>query len=262
MTKVSQEEKEVLASPKQAESSEEESSIEESATGSGQDSTEQLARMLKAGVHFGHRKARWNPKMREYIFGLRNGIHIIDLEQTEKALEETLNFLANIAQKNGLVLIVGTKNQAKALVKQAAEKMDAPYVNNRWLGGTFTNFDFFKKRIKYLTDNKKALEEGRLRRMTKLERNKLQKKLARLEEKMGGLTKMTRLPDAIIVLDINQDRDAINEARKVGVKIIGLLDTNSDPDLVDYGIPANDDAVSSLRYILNLMVDKFVENKK
>ncbi len=221
-----------------------------------------LQEMLKAGVHFGQKKSRWNPKMKKYIFGVRNGVHIIDLEKSLGLFEDALKYIDEISKKNGSILIVGTKNQAKRIVKKAAEEMDMPYVNNRWLGGTFTNFNFIKNRLKFLVNNKEALEQGRLKDTTKLERNKLQKKLARIEERMGGLVKMTRLPDAVLILDINKDIDAVKEARKSGVKVIGLLDTNSDPDLVDLPIPANDDAVSSLTYVLNVIADRFSKNKK
>jgi len=221
-----------------------------------------LQNMLKAGMHFGQKKSRWNPKMKEYIFGVRNGVHIIDLEKSLKLFEKALNYIEDISKKNGSILIVGTKNQAKRIVKQIADQMEMPYVNNRWLGGTFTNFNFIKNRIKFLINNREALEQGRLKDTTKLERNKLQKKLTRIDERMGGLVRMTRLPDAILVLDINKDIDAVKEARKSGVKVIGLLDTNSDPDLVDYAIPANDDAVSSLTYVLNVVADRFSKVKK
>lgn len=221
-----------------------------------------LQEMLKAGVHFGQKKSRWNPKMKKYIFGVRNGVHIIDLEKSLSLFESALKQIDEISKKNGSILIVGTKNQARRIVERAAEEMNMPYVNNRWLGGTFTNFNFIKNRLKFLVNNKEALEQGRLKDTTKLERNKLQKKLVRIEERMGGLVKMTRLPDAVLILDINKDIDAVREARKTGVKVIGLLDTNSDPDLVDLPIPANDDAVSSLTYVLNVIADRFSKAKK
>jgi len=215
-----------------------------------------LEGMLKAGVHFGHKKAYWNPKMSEYIFGVRNGIHILDLEKSLELFEKALKYVDEIAEKKGMILVVGTKNQAKQLVKDVADKMGMPYVNDRWLGGTFTNFNFIKNRIRFLINNTDALERGRLNSLTKLERNKLQKKLARMDDRMGGLVKMTRLPDAVLILDVNKDLDAVKEAQKAGVKIIGLVDSNSNPDVVDYAIPANDDAVSSLKYILEIVADR------
>lgn len=215
-----------------------------------------LEAMIKAGVHFGHKKAYWNPKMSEYIFGVRNGVHIIDLEKSLELFEKALKYIDEIAEKKGMILIVGTKNQAKQLVKEVAERMGMPYVNDRWLGGTFTNFNFIKNRIRFLINNTDALEKGRLNNLTKLERNKLQKKLTRIDSRMGGLVKMTRIPDAVIILDINKELDAVKEAQKTGVKIIGLVDSNSNPDLVDYAIPANDDAVSSLKYILGVIAGR------
>ncbi len=215
-----------------------------------------LELMLKAGVHFGHKKAYWNPKMSEYIFGVRNGVHIIDLEKSLELFEKALKYIDEIVEKKGMILVVGTKNQAKQLVTDVAEGMNMPYVNDRWLGGTFTNFNFIKNRIRFLVNNTDALEKGRLNNLTKLERNKLQKKLVRMDSRMGGLVKMTRLPDAVLVLDVNKDLDTVKEAQKVGVKVIGLLDSNSNPDVVDYGIPANDDAVSSLKYILGVIASR------
>jgi small subunit ribosomal protein S2 len=218
-----------------------------------------LEEMLKAGVHFGQKKSRWNPKMSKYIFGVRNDVHIIDLEKSLDLLKKALKYVKEISEKKGSILIVGTKNQAKQLVETVANEIEMPYVNHRWLGGTFTNFNFIKNRIKFLVNNKEALEQGRLKDITKLERNKLQKKLARIESRMGGLVRMSRLPDAVFVLDINKDIDAVKEARKAGIKVIGLLDTNSNPDLVDYPIPANDDAVSSLKYVLGAVMGAFNE---
>ncbi len=218
-----------------------------------------LEAMLKAGVHFGHKKAYWNPKMSEYIFGVRNGIHIIDLEKSLELFEKALKYIDEIAEKKGMILVVGTKNQAKQLVKKMAENMGMPYVNDRWLGGTFTNFNFIKNRIRFLINNSSALENGRLNNLTKLERNKLQKKLNRMDSRMGGLVKMTRLPDAVLVLDVNKNIDTVKEAHKVGVKVIGLVDSNSNPDMVDYAIPANDDAVSSLKYILEIIASRITK---
>ena len=221
-----------------------------------------LEGMLKAGVHFGHKKSRRNPKMDPYIFGTRNNINIIDLEKTLDLFREALNFIEEIVQKKGTILLVGTKKQAKGAVRAVAEKAEIPYVNERWLGGTFTNFSNISKRIKYLIDQKEALEKGRLADYTKLERLKLEKALNKLEEKMGGLKRMTKIPDAVFVLDIKKDNLAVKEARQKGVKVIGLVDTNCDPTEVDYPIPANDDALSSLKYILGVFLRRILEVKK
>lgn len=220
-----------------------------------------LESMLKAGVHFGHKKSRWNPKMEQYIFGLRNGIHIINLEKTINCFEKALEKIEEVVSKNGIILIVGTKRQSKDLVQAVAKKIGIPFVNERWLGGTFTNFDIIKKRLKYLVDTKESLEKGKFASLTKLEKHKLMKKLDRIEEKMGGLIGMNRLPDLVIVLDTNKEKAAIDEAKKMGIPMVGLIDSNSNPDLVEYPIPANDDALSSLKYVLGVFLKKMIEAK-
>lgn len=221
-----------------------------------------LESMLKAGVHFGHKKSRWNPKMRQYLFGVRNDIHIIDLEKTKEAFQKALDFVGETVSKGGMILVVGTKKQAKDLVKAAAEKVEMPYVNLRWLGGTFTNYDTISRRVKYLVETREGLEKGKFSDMTKLERLKLQKELDKMEERIGGLVLMKRMPDAIFVLDIKKDELAVKEAKKAGIKVIALVDSNCDPTLVDYVIPANDDALSSLRYVMGVFLKKVLETKK
>lgn len=221
-----------------------------------------LEAMLKAGVHFGHKKSRWNPKMKGYIFGVRNGVHIIDLEKSLKRMEEAMKFMGEIVEKNEQVLLVGTKKQVKELVKAVGEKAELPYVFERWLGGTFTNFDIIKKRIKYLVDHNELMAKKKLANLTKLERTKLQKKLDAIEEKMGGLVRMNQLPRAVFVLDVIKDEAVIREAKNRGIKTIGLVDTNGDPNSVDYPIPANDDALSSLKYILGVFLKTVMEAKK
>lgn len=218
-----------------------------------------LESMLKSGVHFGHKKARWSPKMEQYIFGVRNGIHIIDLEKTLVCFEKALDYVDSVVSKNGIVLLVGTKKQAKDLVAAVAKKIGLPYVSERWLGGTFTNFNIIKKRLKYLVDSREALEKGKLADITKLERHKLTKRLDKIDEKMGGLVGMNRLPDVMIVLDVIKDKAAIDEAKKMGVIVVGLVDSNGDPNVVDYPIPANDDALSSLRYVLGVFMKRVIE---
>ena len=221
-----------------------------------------LEAMLKAGVHFGHKKCRWNPKMNSNIFGIRNGIHIIDLEKTLSHFEKALLKIDDVIKKRGIVLIIGTKKQAKDLVQGVADKVEMPYVNERWLGGTFTNFGIIKKRVKYLVETNEALEKGKLANLTKLERHKLKKRLDKVEEKMGGLVRMTRLPDLVVILDINKDEIALKEAKTAGIEVVGLVDSNSDPDLVDFPIPANDDALSSLKYIIGVLLKRMLEAKK
>lgn len=221
-----------------------------------------LEGMLKAGMHFGHKKARWNPKMKGYIFGLRQGVHIINLEKSLECLKKALSFAEELVAKDGQILFVSTKKQAKDLVFTIAEETQMPYVNQRWLGGTFTNFGDIFSRIKYLLNTKADIEAGKFVELTKLERLRLKKDLEKLEEKVGGLSRMKRIPEAIFVLDIKKDMTAIREARKKGVKIIGIVDTNFDPNLVDFPIPANDDALSSLGYVLKIFAQSIVEAKK
>ncbi len=220
-----------------------------------------LEGMLKAGVHFGHKKSRWNPKMGQFIFGVRNGIHIIDLEKSLVLFEKALDRIEKTVTKSGKVMIVGTKKQAKDLIKAVSDKLEFPYVNERWLGGTFTNFGIIKKRVKFFVENTDALEQGKLKDLTKLERHKLQKRLDKIEEKMGGLVRMTKLPDLVIVLDSKKEELAIKEAHAMGIPVVGLVDTNSDHTVVEYPIPANDDALSSLKYILGVFLKKMMEAK-
>jgi len=221
-----------------------------------------LEGMLKAGMHFGHKKARWNPKMKSYIFGLRQGVHIINLEKSLDCLKKALFFVEELIAKDGQILFVSTKKQAKDLVFAIAEETEMPYVNQRWLGGTFTNFGDIFSRIKYLLNTKADIEAGKFSELTKLERLRLKKELEKLEEKVGGLSRMKKIPEAIFVLDIKKDMTAIREARKKGVKIVGIVDTNSDPGLVDFPIPANDDALSSLNYVLKIFAQSILEAKK
>jgi len=220
-----------------------------------------LESMLKAGVHFGHKKSRWNPKMKQYIFGVRNEVHILDLEKTKEEFQKALDFFGEVMEKNGTILVVGTKKQAKDLVQAVAEKAELPYVNLRWLGGTFTNFETISKRVKFLVETRDGLEKGKYNDLTKLERNKLQKEVDKLEEKVGGLVNLKRLPEAVFVLDVKKEAIAVKEAKKMGIKVVGVVDTNSDPEVVDYRIPANDDALSSLRYILGVFLKKVLETK-
>ncbi|HHX58833.1 MAG TPA: 30S ribosomal protein S2 [Candidatus Moranbacteria bacterium] len=221
-----------------------------------------LESMLKAGLHFGHKKSRWNPKMEKYIFGTREGVHILDLEKTITLFERAMKEVAETLGKGQQIMLVGTKRQAKNLVKAIGEKAEIPYVEERWLGGTFTNFDVIKKRVKFLLENEEALEKGRLGHMTKLERLRLEKKLEKIEESMGGLRKMTQLPELVFVMDAIQDKTVIEEAKKMGIKTVGIIDTNADPSIVDFPIPANDDALSSIKYILGVFLKTVLKTKK
>jgi len=207
--------------------------------------------MVKAGLFFGHRTSRINPKMKPYIFGVRNTVHIIDLEKTKKKFAEALKFIQELIAENKILLLVGTKIQSKELVKETAKECQLPYITERWLGGTFTNFGVIKKRIDYFKELEGKKITGELEKYTKKERAKINEELRDLEIKFGGIKELTRLPDAIFVFDMKKDVLAAKEAKKKNVKVIGIADTNIDPTLADYPIPANDDAISSVKYILD-----------
>jgi len=207
--------------------------------------------MAKAGLHFGRRTSKANPKMKTYLYGVRNTIHIIDLEKTKEKLVQSLLFIKNLISENKILLLVGTKIQVKELVKDFALACALPYINERWLGGTFTNFGIIKKRIDYFKDLEKKKAEGELEKYTKKERAKIDKILKDSEKKFGGIKDLEKLPDAIFVLDMKKDALAVKEARMKGIKVIGIANTNIDPTLADYPIPANDNAISSVKYILD-----------
>ncbi len=220
-----------------------------------------IPEMLKAGVHFGHKSSRWNPKMKQYIFGVKNGIHIIDLDKTLAMLRKAIEYVETVTANGGKILFVGTKPQAREIVKAAAVATDMPYVSNRWLGGTFTNFNEIKKRLRYLNDQEEKLARGEFEKYTKYEQGKIRKEIENMNEKMGGIKKMVNLPQLIFAVDIKEDSLAIKEARRAKIPVVAIADTNNDPTLVDYPIPANDDAVSSLKYILGITVKKIKEAK-
>jgi small subunit ribosomal protein S2 len=207
--------------------------------------------MSDAGLSFGHRTSKTHPKMKQYISGSKNSVHLIDLEKTSEKLAEALDFAKELITSGKVLLLVGTKIQVRNSVKEAGEAINMPYINNRWLGGTFTNFKTIQKRIDYYKDLKKKKELGELNKYTKKERAKIDKEMTDLEGKFGGIMAMTNLPDAVFVLDMKKDILAVKEARKKGIKIIGISDANIDPTLADYPIPANDDASTSIKYILN-----------
>lgn len=214
-----------------------------------------LEEMAQAGVHFGHKTSRVHPKMKPYIQGAKNKIHIIDLKKTEEKLNEALKFIEDIIKEGQTLLLVGTKIQTKNLVKEIAQKCGFFYVNDRWLGGTITNFRTISKRIEYFKELEQKEKEGGFKKYTKKEKAKIEKKLKGLRIKFEGLKEMTRIPNVLFVLDMEKDAIAIREAKKKGLKIMAIADTSTDPDLVDYPIPANDDALSSVRYILEKVVE-------
>lgn len=206
--------------------------------------------MMKLGVHFGHRTSRCHPKMRPYILGIRNNVHIIDLQKTKEKLEEALRFIQKIISEKKVIVFIGTKINLKNLVKEIALECDLPYVSERWLGGTFTNFEIISKRIKYLKDLEEKEKEGYFEKYTKKEKQRFKKELERVRKKFEGIKNLEKLPEAVFVCDMKKEATAIKEAQRKGIKIIAIADTNVDPTLADYPIPASDDAISSVRYIL------------
>ena len=214
-----------------------------------------LEEMLKAGMHFGHTSSRWHPKMAQYIFGLRQGIHIVDLEKTQKLLGEALTFIEGICARGGKVLLVGTKPQAKEAIKKAAEACGMPYVSERWLGGTLTNFTQIKKTVKVLKGLKDQRDKGELRKYTKKEQLLITRQISDMEKKFGGIQNMDKLPEAIFVVDIKTEKTVVDEAVSMGTKVIALCDTNVNPSLIDYVIPSNDDAINAIEMICALVAE-------
>ncbi|MBL3647151.1 30S ribosomal protein S2 [Bacillus vallismortis] len=221
-----------------------------------------MKQLLEAGVHFGHQTRRWNPKMKRYIFTERNGIYIIDLQKTVKKVEEAYNFTKNLAAEGGKILFVGTKKQAQDSVKEEAQRSGMYYVNQRWLGGTLTNFETIQKRIKRLKDIEKMQENGTFEVLPKKEVVQLKKELERLEKFLGGIKDMKGLPDALFIIDPRKERIAVAEARKLNIPIIGIVDTNCDPDEIDVVIPANDDAIRAVKLLTSKMADAILEAKQ
>jgi small subunit ribosomal protein S2 len=221
-----------------------------------------MKQLLEAGVHFGHQTRRWNPKMKRYIFTERNGIYIIDLQKTVKKVEEAYNVMKNIAAEGGNILFVGTKKQAQDAIKEEAIRSGMYYVNQRWLGGTLTNFQTIQKRIKRLKDIERMKEDGTFDVLPKKEVVQLLKELERLEKFLGGIKEMKELPDALFVVDPRKERIAVAEARKLNIPIIGIVDTNCDPDEIDHVIPANDDAIRAVKLLTSKMADAILEAKQ
>jgi small subunit ribosomal protein S2 len=214
-----------------------------------------IRELLEAGLHFGHQTRRWHPKMRRYIFGERDGIYIIDLMQTVVLLERARVFAENLAAKGGVILFVGTKKQAKDIIKEVAEAGDMPYVNERWLGGLLTNFQTIKQRISRLHDLRRLSDEGQLDLLPTKERMSMQAELAKLDMNLSGVGNMERLPDAVFVTDLKVEEIAVREALRLSIPTIGLVDTNCDPELVDYVIPGNDDAIRSNDIVIRTVGD-------
>ena len=221
-----------------------------------------MKQLLEAGVHFGHQTRRWEPKMAEYIFQARNGIHIIDLQKTSKKLDEAYAFLKEQAEEGKTVLFVGTKKQAQDCVKEAAEKCGMYYVNQRWLGGTLTNFATIRRRIQRLTELERMQEDGTFDVLPKKEVILLKKEMEKLEKNLGGIKEMKEIPGVMFIVDPKKERIGILEARKLGIPVIGLVDTNCNPEDVDYAIPGNDDAIRAVALIADCMANAIIEGKQ
>ncbi len=221
-----------------------------------------MKQLLEAGVHFGHQTRRWNPKMARYIFTERNGIYIIDLQKTVKKLEEAYNFVKDTVAEGGEILFVGTKKQAGDSVKEEAERCGMHYVNARWLGGMMTNFKTIRRRIARLDQLKKMQEDGTFDLLPKKEVTKLMLEIEKLEKFLGGIKNMNKLPAALFIVDPRKERIAVSEARNLGIPIVAIVDTNCDPDEIDYVIPGNDDAIRAVKLIAGTMADAVLEARQ
>ena len=214
-----------------------------------------MRELLEAGVHFGHQTRRWNPKMRRYIFGERGGIYIIDLTKTQELLEEAHEFSRNVAERGGTILFVGTKKQAQNAVAENATRVGMPYVSNRWLGGLLTNWRTISERIAYLHDLRRLKTDGQLELLPSKERIGMEADLEKLEANLGGVADMKRQPDAVFVIDLKKEQLAVRETHRLGVPVIGLVDTNADPDEANFVIPGNDDAIRSCDLVARVVAD-------
>ena len=221
-----------------------------------------MKELLEAGVHFGHQTRRWNPKMRDYIFGQRNGIYIIDLQKTIKNFKEALQFVKSVAENGQDVLFVGTKKQAQDIVKDYASKSESSYVNQRWLGGLLTNFVTVRSSVDKLVELEEMREDGRWDLLSKKEQSRQEKVYRKLSKNLGGIKTMSRLPGAMFVIDSSKEDIALAEAHKMKVPIVAVVDTNGDPDPVDYPIPGNDDAVRAIELFASKVAEAIVEGKK
>ena len=218
--------------------------------------------LLERGAHFGHQSKRWNPKMGQYLYGEEGGVHVFDLIKTKKLLEEALEFLKNAAEEKKSILFVGCKKQAQEKTREVAEATGSSYFTERWLGGTLTNFDQIKKSIKKLSDMKEIMTNGEYTSFTKKERLLIDREIARLERYFGGISKLEKVPDILVVIDTYKEESAIREANSKGIKIVGIVDSNADPEVINYPIPMNDDASKAVEYVLDLMKDAILEGKK
>jgi len=220
-----------------------------------------MRQLLEAGVHFGHRTRRWNPKMRPFIFTERSGIHIIDLQQTMLRVNEYYDLVRDTVAKGGIVLFVGTKRQAQATIRQEAERCGMPFINQRWLGGTLTNWKTIKERIDYLNKLERRMDAGEFRTLTKKEQLEIRKELERLNRRIGGIKTMNKPPAIIFVVDTKREELAVKEANKLGISLLAMVDTNCDPDPIDHIIPSNDDAIRAVKLITSVIADAVEEGR-
>ena len=221
-----------------------------------------MKELLEAGVHFGHQVRKWNPKMRPYIYTARDGVHVLDLAQTVTKLGEAFEFVKELGQSNKTIIFIGTKKQAAGIIEEEARRCEAMWVSHRWIGGTLTNWDQVQKNIKKLADLKSKLASGYYTDRTKKELLLMQREVNRLEMMYGGLEKLNRLPDAVFVVDCQKEDNAVREAKKMGVPIVAICDTNCDPEALDFPIPGNDDAVKAIRLITKAMADAYLEGRQ
>lgn len=221
-----------------------------------------MKQLLEAGVHFGHQTKRWNPKMKPYIFGARNGIHIIDLQKTVEYFKVAYSFVKEIGKQGGVILFVGTKKQAQDVIAEEALRVGLPYVNERWLGGMLTNFRTVKTSIDKMKEIERMEEDGYLAKLSKKEAIRLIKRKEKIKEYLNGLRDMENIPDALFVVDSKKERIAILEAKRLGIPVVGVVDTNCDPDDVDYIIPANDDAIRAVKLLASKIADAYEEGKR
>jgi small subunit ribosomal protein S2 len=221
-----------------------------------------MKELLEAGVHFGHQTKRWNPKMKEYIYGQRNGIYIIDLQKTIKVFKEALQFIKNVSENGKSILFVGTKKQAQDIIKDAAAKCESSYVNQRWLGGLLTNFKVIRGSIDKLVEMEEMRDDGRWDLLSKKEQSKMEKVYRKLSKNLGGIKTMTGVPGALFVIDSSNEEIAISEAQKMNLPIVAVVDTNGNPDNIHYPIPGNDDAVRAIELFSSKVADAIIEGKK
>ena len=221
-----------------------------------------MKQLLEAGVHFGHQTRRWDPRMAEYIFQARNGIHIIDLQKTSKKIDEAYEFMRSQAEEGKTVLFVGTKKQAQECIKEAAEKCGMYYVDQRWLGGMLTNFGTIQKRIQRLKDLEAMQEDGTFDVLPKKEVIELKKEMEKLEANLGGIKEMNELPGLLFIVDPKKEYNAIKEAQKLNIPVVGIVDTNCNPEVLDYAIPGNDDAIRAVKLITDVMANAVIEGKQ